>query len=93
MKKISITHFRYKRLCELEIAEHGDELAGGQQNIFLRLLEGGSSKRDGATGRRISDAGNLGFDEDFDDEDDNARAKTSNADHQSAPTEQTKEDQ
>lgn len=29
---------RYERLCGLEIAEHDDELMGGQRNVFLELM-------------------------------------------------------
>ncbi|XP_055389020.1 pre-mRNA-splicing factor 18-like [Condylostylus longicornis] len=81
---------RYKRLCELEIAEHGDELAGGQQNIFLRLLEDQSlsSKDPHHHGgrRRLSDAEAHGFDEDFDDEDDKKEKE------EKEPKAQTKEE-
>lgn len=67
---------RYKRLCELEIAEHGDELAGGQQNLFLRLLENEDSSRRGR--RRISDAERLEYDEDFDDDENHLKESDQN---------------
>lgn len=80
-------------MCEFEIDEHGDELAGGQQNLFLRLLEDGSAKR--ASGRRISDAGGLGFDDDFDDDEDvkNGVSKEVTNDEKATPVPQTKEEQ
>jgi hypothetical protein len=31
--------FRYKRLYQLELAEHDDDFMGGQKNVFLQLLE------------------------------------------------------
>lgn len=94
--KSQMIRSRYKRLCELEIAEHGDELAGGQRNVFLKLLgEQSSPKRDHRDGRRMSGREGSGFDEDFDDEDYLKAKQESDGvkKHEDATKEKTKEQQ